>query len=187
MGDFVFGSKETRRIEDIIRPTLIEFFKDKNYTLTSEDLEDLMQESLIKVYMKYDKYDESISRKAWFQRIATRCALDFMNKENKRRGMYRYVQTNVDKDGYADSEVHRKSAPESSNTDYQTLENELNEILDIGIESLGTIAPLVRLRAQGHTYEEIQEITGRTYGTLRTQVSQGLNKLKKFYCDNYAA
>lgn len=148
MGDFVFGSKETRRIEDIIRPTLIEFFKDKNY-----------QESLIKVYMKYDKYDESISRKAWFQRIATRCALDYMNKENKRRGMYRYVQTNVDKDGYADS----------------------------GIESLGTIAPLVRLRAQGHTYEEIQEITGRTYGTLRTQVSQGLNKLKKYYCDNYAA
>ena len=85
-----FTTADYNRIVSIVRPVIITKFNN----LSQEDINEVLSSTLFKIAMSWDRYDESISKKSWFEVTAVRCALTYIKKENKyrkKRQLFVYV------------------------------------------------------------------------------------------------
>ena len=85
-----FTTADYNRIVSIVRPVIIAKFNN----LSQEDIDEIMSSTLVKIAISWDRYDESISKKSWFEVTAVRCALTYIKKENKyrnKRQLFEYV------------------------------------------------------------------------------------------------
>lgn len=65
-----FTTADYNRIVSIVRPVIIAKFNN----LSQEDIDEIMSSTLVKIAISWDRYDESISKKSWFEVTAVRCA-----------------------------------------------------------------------------------------------------------------
>ena len=58
-----FTTADYNRIVSIVRPVIIAKFNN----LSQEDIDEIMSSTLVKIEISWDRYDESISKKSWFE------------------------------------------------------------------------------------------------------------------------
>jgi RNA polymerase sigma-70 factor (ECF subfamily) len=124
-------------------------------------VDDIAQESFIRVYKYLSSYSAKAKFKTWLFRIAYNEFYEYYNKN-------KIFQLNVDSEEVASQEYNNSG----NAIDFQQSLKVLNQNEKIVI---------VLHFEKGFTHKEISKITNQPLGTVKTNIMRGKEKLKKFY------
>ncbi|MEP0822496.1 MAG: sigma-70 family RNA polymerase sigma factor [Ignavibacterium sp.] len=172
-------SRATRRKqEDFQKEALPHMDILYNYALRTtgnvEDARDLLQETYLKAYRFWDKYEKGTNIRAWLFRIMKNSYINRYRKESKE----------PDKVDYGDVENFYNSvrAEYKDTNDLQEklyrnlLGDEVANALESLPEDFRTVVILCDI--EGLTYEEIAEFIDRPIGTVRSRLHRGRKLLQ---------
>ena len=141
------------------------------YKLTGDYFvsEDLMQETFLSAFQKYDTFD-GLNEKAWICRIATNKSIDYLRSASSR-----YVPT---EDTFFESAVEKRGSPEDI-----CIEEEIKSRLVSQCENLrppyNEVAKDYYLKEL--SAKEIAKKRGQSVKTIQTQIYRAREMLKKSY------
>lgn len=148
-------------------------------TRNSEDAEDLVQETYLKAYRYYDKFEEGTNFKAWLFKIMKNT---FINN-------YRRKQNIPPQADFADIEesfesIVSQDAPSQNQTkspEEELLEDVLDEDVQRALDELPEDYRMVVLLAdlEDFSYKEIAEILEVPVGTVMSRLYRGRRRLEK--------
>lgn len=141
------------------------------YKLTGDYFmaEDLMQETFLSAFQKYDTFDGS-NEKAWLCRIATNKSIDYMRSASRRS-----VPT---EDVFFEFAVEQRGSPEEICME-EEIKNRLAEKCDNLKPPYNEVARAYYLEERSP--REIAERCGRSVKTIQTQIYRAREMLKKIY------
>lgn len=125
------------------------------------DAEDAMQEAFIKAFGNLDKYRAEASFGSWLKRIVVNQSLDMLQKNKL----------------VFDDQAEDEQAVEQANYTFAISET-IEGVLD-AMKTLSKNAQLVLnlFLIEGYDHQEIADLTGSTYGAIRTQYSRARAQL----------
>ena len=145
-------------------------------TRNSQDAEDLVQETYLKAYKYYDKFEEGTNLKAWLFKILKNT---FINS-------YRKAQLQPPQSDFADieesfeSQISEEAVKQIRNPEEELLENVLDEDVQRAVDQLPQDYRMVVLLAdlEGFSYKEISEILEIPVGTVMSRLYRGRRLLE---------
>lgn len=153
-------------------------------TRNEKDAEDLVQDSLIKAYRHFDKYELGTNCRAWLLKILTNA---FINRYRKQQREQTYVMS--------DENVDAESIPavESKQHHFYTPGKEQHQFSDEVLYALKNIPEdfrqvVIMADLEDYSYKEIAEIINRPIGTVMSRLFRGrkmLQKLLTSYAKSY--
>ena len=143
-------------------------------TSDPDDADDLLQETYLKAYRFFDKFEKGTNCKAWLFRIMKN---SFIN-------IYRKVAKEPDKVDYDDVEEFyhsiRAESTDPNDLEVKLFSNLLDDDVTRALESLPeefrTVVILCDI--EGFTYEEIAEFVECPIGTVRSRLHRGRKMLR---------
>lgn len=147
-------------------------------TRNAADAEDLVQETYLKAYRGYERFQEGTNLKAWMYRILTN---SYINR-------YRAKQRRPDETDISDVEdmyLYRRLGGEQSDVGTSAEEAFLDTVTDstvkAAIEALPENFRMAVLLAdvEGFAYKEIAEILDIPIGTVMSRIHRGRKALEK--------
>ena len=136
-----------------------------------DQADDLTQETCLRAYRAFDRFEDGTNYRAWIFRIMTNLCADFLRR--KARAPFAAV-------GEADDPLPYP-APESDRPDEQLNAKRFREALVRAMEDLEPEVRLVISLAllKELSYREIAEIAGCPVGTVRSRISRGRQQLQQ--------
>lgn len=167
-------SADLLRIQECIVPAIIAQFDYHGFAFTAADVDEVILMTFEDVAKSIHKYDESRSKKAWFQKMARRCACDYMTERTKWRSHYSPMEL-VTKDGeHYEMEYSDIECASSYHADRALESKENMKVIKGAFDSAGRVAGrALWLQATGYETKEIEDELGKTGGNLRTAMSRG--------------
>jgi len=168
-------SKASRELfESLIRKTTKQAYS-LAYRLTGNgaEAEDLVQESFVRAYRFFEKYDRNLPFSSWLYRIMTNAHIDLV----RRRGRLR--TTSLEQGGQDGSTTWEVPDLESS-PDREMLHVALDEPVQRGLMAMTPEFRTAVLLAdvEGMAYEEIAEVMKTSVGTVRSRIHRGRKQLR---------
>ncbi len=152
-------------------------------TRNTEEAEDLIQDTYLRAYRFFDKFEEGTNFKAWIFKILTNT---FINKYRKKVRTPQQVQLEKVEFGLENKDDYQEE------TEWEGFEEEkYNELFDDDIKSalaqLSTEFRMVILLAdvEQFSYKEIAQMIDRPIGTVMSRLFRGRRMLQKIL-ENYA-
>ncbi len=149
-----------------------------NYALrmtnNPEDANDLLQETFLKAYRFWDKYEQGTNIRAWLFRIMKNSYINRYRKETKEPQSVAYEEV----EGFFSSIRHESVPP----NDLQ--ENVLGNLLDDDVASAVADLPedfrtvVILCDIESLSYEEIAEFVDIPLGTVRSRLHRGRKLLR---------
>jgi RNA polymerase sigma-70 factor, ECF subfamily len=184
--DFLAEDSESILGEDELRARHADFQKEAlphldalynfalRMTADPDDADDLVQETFLKAYRFFDKFEKGTNCKAWLFRIMKN---SFIN-------IYRKTSKEPDKVDYDDVEefyhVIRAESTDSNDLQEKLFSNVLDDDVTRALESLPeefrTVVILCDI--EGFTYEEIADFVECPIGTVRSRLHRGRKMLR---------
>lgn len=156
MDDHLAFKKLVERYQSDIRGLLLRL------THGNKDIvDDLAQETFIRVYKYLSGYNAKAKFKTWLFRIAYNVFYEYYNKKNK-------IHLEIDSVEVVNNEDNNLNC----SIDFQQALKVLNQNEQIVI---------ILHFEKGFTHKEILKITKQPLGTVKTNILRGKEKLKKFY------
>lgn len=151
------------------------------YRLTGNraDAEDLTQESFLRAYRFFDRYNREMPFENWLYRIMSRVFIDELRKRPK------FKAHSLDQPLHAgdpgDAEVLLEIPDFESNPERQLLDGALEESLQSALEALPPEfrVAVVLADIEGLSYEEIAETMHCSLGTVRSRLHRGRKLLRQ--------
>ncbi|HTQ08513.1 MAG TPA: sigma-70 family RNA polymerase sigma factor [Fimbriimonadaceae bacterium] len=166
---------DTRLFEELIRKSYKQAFG-LAYRLTGNmaEAEDLVQESLIRAFRFFNRYDPSLPFTSWLYRIMTNAHIDSV----RRRGRLRV--TSLEQPG-ADGSTTWDFPDVDSAPDKLMMERSLNEPVQKALGAMNAEFRTAVLLAdvEGMAYEEIADIMKTSVGTVRSRIHRGRKQLRR--------
>jgi len=132
------------------------------YTYSVEDAEEVMNESFLKLFNSFNKFDETRSLKTWIRTIIINTAIDNYRKNSRHFGLFNIIETKAQVD-----------------------ENDIISKLNFQeiIEALNTLPEVYRLtfnlyEIQGYSHKEIAKKLNISINSSRAYLMRAKNKLK---------
>lgn len=145
------------------------------YRLTGNaaEAEDLVQESFLRAFRFFHRYDDSLPFTSWLYRIMTNAHIDMV----RRRGRIR--TTSLEGAGSDGSSTWDLPDHEAS-PDRAMIENSLDDTVQQGLMAMTPEFRTAVLLAdvEGMAYEEVAEIMGTSVGTVRSRIHRGRKQLR---------
>lgn len=154
-------------------------------TRNAADAEDLVQETYMKAYRAYERFETGTNLKAWMYRILTN---SYINR-------YRAKQRRPDETDIADVEdmyLYRRLGGEQSGIGTSAEESFLSSVTDEAVkQAIESIPENFRMAVlladvEGFAYKEIAEILDVPIGTVMSRIHRGRKALEK-QLHSYAA
>jgi RNA polymerase sigma-70 factor, ECF subfamily len=149
-----------------------------NYALrmtnNSADADDLLQETYLKAYRFWEKYEQGTNIRAWLFRIMKNSYINRYRKETKEPDMVDYDEVR----GYYNT-VRGESAGANDLQESlfgNLLDDEVAKAVASLPEDFRTVVILCDI--EGMTYEEIAEMVDCPLGTVRSRLHRGRNLLR---------
>ena len=145
------------------------------YRLTgnSTEAEDLVQESYLRAFRFFHRYDRGLPFTSWLYRIMSNAHIDSV----RRRGRFRTTSIHATKDegGSAWDLPDIESSP-----DKFLLENSVEAPIQAALLAMNPEFRTAVLLAdvEGLAYEEVAEIMGTSVGTVRSRIHRGRKQLR---------
>lgn len=138
------------------------------------EAEDLVQESYLRAYRFFHRYDASLPFSSWLYRIMTNAHIDGV----RRRGRLR--TTSLEQGG-TDGQTTWDVPDEAASPDRALLLNSLDDTVQKALGSMTAEFRTAVLLAdvEGMAYEEIAEIMKTSVGTVRSRIHRGRKQLRK--------
>lgn len=135
----------------------------------SDDVEDVLQEVFLKVYINLNDYDSAQKFSSWIYRIAHNETVSFFRKANIRP----QVATN-------DNELLMENISDGLDIDIETDQKLLSEKVRLALDKLDDKYKnvLVLKFLEDKSYQEISDIMRIPEGTVATLISRGKKHLK---------
>ncbi len=171
-GDTAAFERLVRKYEKYVCTTVYSVVR--NY----DDSFDVAQEVFLKLYHNIGSFKGESSFASWLYRIAKNTALDFLRKEKNNRSN---ISMSVENDDGEETEMEVPDTSVSSNPEKCA---ERRETRDIIYQSLDEISEqhreIIVLRdINGYSYEEISEMLGLEYGTVKSRLFRARDALRK--------
>jgi RNA polymerase sigma-70 factor, ECF subfamily len=149
-----------------------------HYTKNTEEAEDLVQETYLRAYRFFDKFEDGTNFKAWISRILTNT---FINSYRKKARIPQQVQ--LEKvDFFIEDKVNFSDDDSTPNT-YEgesfdkLFDDEVNTALDKLNENFRQIIVLADI--EGLSYKEIAQKAGIPLGTVMSRLFRARKMLQK--------
>jgi len=147
-------------------------------TRNAADAEDLVQETYLKAYRGYERFQEGTNLKAWMYRILTN---SYINR-------YRAKQRRPDETDISDVEdmyLYRRLGGEQSELGTSAEESFLSSVTDDAVKAAIEAIPenfriaVLLADVEGFAYKEIAEILEIPIGTVMSRIHRGRKALEK--------
>ena len=147
-------------------------------TRNPADAEDLVQETYLKAYRGYERFEEGTNLKAWMYRILTN---SYINR-------YRAKQRRPDESDIADVEdmyLYRRLSGENSEIGASAEDAFLNSVTDEAVKAAIEAIPenfriaVLLADVEGFAYKEIAQILDVPIGTVMSRIHRGRKALEK--------
>jgi RNA polymerase sigma-70 factor (ECF subfamily) len=143
------------------------------------EAEDLVQESYIRAYRFFHRYDESLSFSSWLYRIISNAHIDMIRRKGRLKTLSLH---GAGEDGSATWDV-----PDlQSSPDRGVMEGALEAPVQAALRAM---TPEFRMAVvlsdmEGLAYEEVAEIMKTSVGTVRSRIHRGRKQLKNHLLTN---
>ena len=146
-------------------------------TRNAEDAEDLVQESYLKAYKYYDKFQEGTNFKAWLFKILKNTFINNYRRRQQRPPQSDFAEIEDSFETQVSDEVKRRiKSPEE-----ELLEDVLDEDVQRALDDLPTDYRMAVVLAdlEGFSYKEIAEILELPVGTVMSRLYRGRKLLEE--------
>lgn len=147
----------------------------------SKEVEDLLQETFMRVYRNRHSYRRIAKFSTWLYTIAGNLARSEYRKR-KRRRVYSLQSVNRDEEEY-EVEIPDETFAPDRHTESTIQDRYIQEALKQIPEEFREV--VVLRDVQQLSYEEIAEITGLPMGTVKSRINRGRTKLQALLRDVY--
>ncbi len=151
------------------------------YRLTgnASEAEDLVQESFVRAFRFFSKYDQSMPFSSWLYRIMTNAHIDSVRRRSK-------LKTTSLEQGGSDGATSWELPDYEASPDRMMLQETLDEPVQ---KALGSMTPEFRMAVlladvEGMAYEEIAEVMHTSVGTVRSRIHRGRKQIRKHLMKN---
>ncbi|NLW16778.1 MAG: sigma-70 family RNA polymerase sigma factor [Firmicutes bacterium] len=143
-----------------------------------DDASDLAQEAFLKVYKYLGQWQGKASFSTWLYRIVTNAFLDDVRKRKRRPPVAVSLDASIPTE---DGEVLREFPSTDAGPEQEYLRLELQQMVQTALSELEPeYRVMLTLRdIQGHSYEEIAQITQLKLGTVKSRISRARAALRK--------
>lgn len=143
------------------------------YSQTSQNAEDIAQETFLKVWKNIKKYDNKKSFKAWVYTIAKNTALDYLKKKNpvlfsqfeKQDGKNTFVENIKDLTDLPDTIAEKNSIKDMLGSALKNLSKNYQSVLTL-------------YYTENMNFREIAEVLGESINTIKSRHRRGLVLLR---------
>jgi len=145
------------------------------YRLTGNaaEAEDLVQESFLRAYRFFHRYDESLPFTSWLYRIMTNAHIDMV----RRRGRIKTTSIeNAGTDGTTAWDLPDHEAAPDRAMMLNTMEEPVQKALMSMTAEFRTAVLLADV--EGLAYEEVAEIMNTSVGTVRSRIHRGRKQIR---------
>lgn len=144
-------------------------------TGNANDAHDLLQETLLKAYRFWDKYEKGTNIRAWLFRIMKNSYINRYRKEMREPGMVDYDDVENFYDSIRDDSTDTNDLQKKLYSNM--LSDEVTKALQSLPEDFRTVVILCDI--EGLTYEEIAEFLNCPIGTVRSRLHRGRKMLQE--------
>jgi RNA polymerase sigma-70 factor, ECF subfamily len=146
-------------------------------TRNAQDTEDLIQETYLKAYKHFDKFEAGTNLKAWLFKIMKNT---FINSYRKNQAIPPLTDFS-DIEGSFEDRVHPDSNRQIKNPEDELLDDVLDEDVQRALDDLPPDYRMVILLAdiEGFAYKEISEILEIPSGTVMSRLYRGRKLLEE--------
>ena len=150
-------------------------------TRNAEDAQDLVQETYLKAYRYYDKFEEGTNFKAWLFKIMKNTFINNYRKKQQAPALSDFAEIEES----FENQVNEDTARQIKNPEEELLENVLDEDVQHALDKLPPDYRMVVLLAdlEGFSYKEIAEIMGTPIGTVMSRLNRGRTQLRSLLSD----
>jgi RNA polymerase sigma-70 factor (ECF subfamily) len=153
------------------------------YLINSHDLDDVVHDGFIKVFLKINQYSGKGSFEGWIKRIFINTAFEHNKKSKKKRNLFSIdaLRKSTDEyDDYSDVENIDFSEEQDNNTDIKLADFSEGQIMDI-VNSIPEKLKIVFCLycIEDFSHEEIAEILNIDVVTSRTRLMRARSSIKK--------
>jgi len=152
-------------------------------TRNPADAEDLVQETFLKAYRSFDRYEDGTNLKAWLYKILTNTFINSYRAAKRR-------PEKADVEDVEDLYLYRRigdlqSAGVGQSAEEEVFDRFTDDEVKAAIESLPESFRIAVLLAdvEGFSYKEIAEITEVPIGTVMSRIHRGRKALQKALMD----
>jgi RNA polymerase sigma-70 factor (ECF subfamily) len=140
-----------------------------------DDAHDLLQETFMKAFRFWDKYEKGTNIRAWLFRIMKNSYINRYRKETREPGMVDYDDIENFYDSIRDDSTESNDLQKSIYRN--TLSDEVTEALQSLPEDFRTVVILCDI--EGLMYDEISEFLNCPIGTVRSRLHRGRKMLEE--------
>ena len=146
----------------------------RNYTRSSVEIEDIVQDTFLKAFRRLDSFQHQASFSTWLQRIAVNTALDLL----KRRGRSP-VQAVEDPElvsGAVPGALDRRVVAPDARLQREEIAEVTHRVLDELPDIFRTV--LVMRELEDRAYQEIADLLGVSIGTVESRLFRARARFK---------
>jgi RNA polymerase sigma-70 factor (ECF subfamily) len=152
----------------------------RRMTKSDSDAEDLVQETMLKAYRFFDKFEEGTNCKAWLFKIMTNIFIN--NYRSKAKAPQSLTFDDID-DGFLFGQLAKfKPATDPEQEFFSKIfDDDVRKAINDLPEDFRIVVVLSFL--EGFAYQEIADITGLQIGTVKSRLHRGRKLLQKALFD----
>ncbi len=147
------------------------------YRLTGNaaEAEDLMQETFVRAFRFFHRYDEGLPFASWVYRIMTNAHIDLVRRRGKLK------TTSLDHGGHEGTGGWDVPDPDSA-PDREMMRGAVDDTVQAGLMAMTAEFRTAVLLAdvEGLAYEEVAEIMRTSVGTVRSRIHRGRKQLRAY-------
>lgn len=139
------------------------------------DGEDLLQETYVRAYRFFHRYDEALPFTSWLFRIMTNVHIDSLRRKA------RLKTVSLEGSG-TDGQTTWEMVDQDARADRNLFDNALGESVELGLKAMTPEFRVAVLLAdvEGMSYEEIAEVMSTSVGTVRSRIHRGRKQLRQY-------
>lgn len=149
-------------------------------TRNRADAEDLVQETLLKAYRSFERFEEGTNLRAWLHRIMVNTYINSYNKKKRR-------PTSEPVEEFEDQLLFRRrdQLPARGEPEAVVMQAFVPDEIRSALEELPEIfrLPVLLADVEGFSYKEISEILDVPIGTVMSRLHRGRKNLQKVLFD----
>lgn len=145
------------------------------FTSNRVDAEDLLQETYVRAYRFFHRYDETMPFTSWLYRIMTNIHIDSVRKNSRLRTV------SIDQ-GNPETGTTWEIADDSKQADHSLVSNSLDEPFQLALKAMTPEFRMAVILADidGMSYEEIADVMDTSVGTVRSRIHRGRKQMKEY-------
>ncbi len=152
----------------------------KRMTKNDAESEDLVQETMLKAYRFFDKFEEGTNCKAWLFKIMTNIFIN--NYRSRSKAPSSIAVEDVD-DGFLYGQLAKNYSVSDPEKEFfsKIFDDDVREAISNLPDDFRLVVVLSFL--EGFSYQEIADITGLQIGTVKSRLHRGRKLLQKSLLD----